>query len=314
MRVIALVLLIALTACSNGITGNIIGQSIPEEEGTIDVYFCPRHDCMQVLVDFVSQDEDVKCAFYDLTHENAIAELRNRDVLVDAKEFRGIGQPVTAAGIMHNKFCIIDENTILTGSFNPTGQGINHRNNIVIVKSKYLAENYLSEFNELKTMKQSQGKPVKYPKVKVSGILIENYFCPEDDCELHVLETLEKAKDSIYFMTYSFTSDPIGDLLVEKASKGKEVKGIFEKQQISKWSEHSKLEKAGIPVKIDEQKYLLHNKIFIVDEKIVITGSYNPSKNANENNDENIVIIHDEAIASLYLEEFEAQWIVDETS
>ncbi len=48
----------------------------------------------------------------------------------------------------------------------------------------------------------------------------------------------------------------------------------------------------------------MHHKVFIIDEKIVITGSYNPTKNANENNDENLLIIHDKKIAEKYLEEF----------
>jgi phosphatidylserine/phosphatidylglycerophosphate/cardiolipin synthase-like enzyme len=49
----------------------------------------------------------------------------------------------------------------------------------------------------------------------------------------------------------------------------------------------------------------MHHKVFIIDNKTVITGSYNPTKNANERNDENILIIHDKKIAEKYLKEFE---------
>ena len=45
--------------------------------------------------------------------------------------------------------------------------------------------------------------------------------------------------------------------------------------------------------------------MFIIDDKIVITGSMNPSKNGNEKNDENILIIHNPEIGALYREEFE---------
>lgn len=48
---------------------------------------------------------------------------------------------------------------------------------------------------------------------------------------------------------------------------------------------------------------ILHHKVFIIDEQVVITGSFNFSNNAVDSNDENVVIIRDANIAALYLEE-----------
>ena len=53
---------------------------------------------------------------------------------------------------------------------------------------------------------------------------------------------------------------------------------------------------------------LLHHKVFIIDEEIVITGSFNPSMNGDTRNDENILIIHDQDIAEKYLQEFGYLW------
>jgi len=49
----------------------------------------------------------------------------------------------------------------------------------------------------------------------------------------------------------------------------------------------------------------MHHKLFIVDEKIVVLGSYNFSRSAEENNDENIIIIYNEKIAEFLLQEFQ---------
>jgi phosphatidylserine/phosphatidylglycerophosphate/cardiolipin synthase-like enzyme len=49
----------------------------------------------------------------------------------------------------------------------------------------------------------------------------------------------------------------------------------------------------------------MHNKIFIIDRETVITGSYNPTANGNERNNENVVILHNRQIAKKYLEEYE---------
>ena len=52
----------------------------------------------------------------------------------------------------------------------------------------------------------------------------------------------------------------------------------------------------------------MHHKVFIIDRKVVTTGSMNPTSNGNEKNNENLIIIHDEAIAKDYLNEFFKVW------
>ncbi|MFH1916384.1 MAG: phospholipase D-like domain-containing protein [Nanoarchaeota archaeon] len=301
---ICVVLLIAIGACDNNT------ELIPQENGSIVVFFCPRDNCSAIVHDAIALNSDISCAFYDLS-DKAIVDIlveKNARVAIDDEESFGLGTPVKAKGIMHDKFCIFERQIVLTGSYNPTTVGEHHRNNIVIINSAYLAKNYLDEFDELeRNVVQSKKQAVAYPLVNVSGILIENYFCPEDACEEHVVAALQNAKESIYFMTYSFTSYPIAGVLIEKKDDI-EIRGLFDSQQVRDYSMYFSLEKASIPVRIDNQPYLMHNKVFIIDNETVITGSFNPTKNANENNDENIIIIHDAGIAQQYVEEFEKWW------
>jgi len=133
---------------------------------------------------------------------------------------------------------------------------------------------------------------------------IDLFMCPEDKCKQNVIETLQGAESSIHFMVYSFTDDDISDALIDKFNQGVNVKGVMEKQQRSRYSEFSKLKDSGIDVKWDKNRASMHHKVFIIDEKIVITGSYNPTKNGNEKNNENLLIIHDKSLAELYIKEF----------
>jgi phosphatidylserine/phosphatidylglycerophosphate/cardiolipin synthase-like enzyme len=55
----------------------------------------------------------------------------------------------------------------------------------------------------------------------------------------------------------------------------------------------------------DGNPYLMHHKVFIVDETTVILGSFNFSQNAETENDENLLIIDDPALARTFLDEFE---------
>ena len=84
-----------------------------------------------------------------------------------------------------------------------------------------------------------------------------------------------------------------------------EIKGIFEKSQGgSKYSQFKRLEDFGMDVIKDSNPYNMHHKVFIIDNRTVITGSFNPTKNGDLRNDENMLIIHDERIAGLFVEEF----------
>ena len=68
-----------------------------------------------------------------------------------------------------------------------------NKNNIVIIRSKYLAENFLDEFDELKNNIYGKGKKIKNPIIFLGNTKIENYFCPEDNCKLRVINTLKEA-------------------------------------------------------------------------------------------------------------------------
>ncbi|MBN1376719.1 hypothetical protein JW949_00095 [Candidatus Woesearchaeota archaeon] len=284
-------------------------QEIPEENGKIEVFFCPEDNCSMALIKEIENSSFVKCAFYDLDLKPLINTLKMKkaSVIIDednVNEENEIFNVDYGSGLMHNKFCVFDKG-IITGSFNPTENGnYKNNNNMLVIHSQTLKENYLDEFEELENNEKQ--KKTRTTKLSINGILIENYFCPEDNCEKEVLEELEKAEKSIYFMVFSFTSKNIGNKLVEKHEKGIEIKGVFEKFSANtQYSEYKKLKQNNIKVSLDKNPDMMHHKVFIIDNKTVITGSYNPTKSANEKNDENILIIHSENITKEFLKEFE---------
>ena len=315
-----LFLLIFITSCSNlndiksDITGEVINQIIPVEEGEIYVYFCPRNNCEDKLISLVEQSEKIHCAFYELNLENLIGKLeeKNAVIVVDNDNYEELDYPNlyqdNRGALMHNKFCIFDDEIISTGSFNPTSNGnTRNNNNLVIVKSKTLAKNYEEEFQSFINEEFGKDSEVEFTKLILNNeILIENYFCPEDNCEQHVYDVIENAKERIYFMTFSFTSDNLGDLVIKKSYEV-DVKGVFESQSNPKYSEHTKMEEKGLNVIKDNSKGKMHHKVFIVDD-ITILGSYNPTSNGNFNNDENVLIIYDKEITELFLQEFDYVW------
>ena len=284
------ILLLLLAGC---LTGLIV--RIPEETGAIEAFFCDKTDCRQVFEEKTNSTVSLSCALY---HANdaffEVLEARNARLVVDEEYALPGAVKEFGSGLMHNKFCIIDGEYVWTGSWNPA-QEMTIPNNVVFVQSKTLAKAYQAEFDELYSKVFHKGDSAP-GLVKLNGNLLEAYFCPEDDCKGHVLKVLDSAKSSIHFMAFSFTDDDIGDLLVEKKSRGVDVRGLFDPRK-DKYSEYDKLKDVSKVVKV-------HHKVFIVDGNTVITGSYNPTKNGNEENDENVMIIRDADIAQLFEKEF----------
>ena len=294
-----LFLILIISGCT--ITSNVVR----EPESNIEVFFCPQDMCQDKLLGLIERAEDVKCAFYDLNLERVSTLLKdkNADVIVeDSTEIPGfITYP--SKDLMHNKFCIFDGSVVFTGSMNPTeNDNYYNNNNILIIKSKALSENYLSEFDELRKGTNGEGGTVRNPKIIIGSTLVENYFCPEDNCKLRVINALKSANKSIRFMVFTFADKDIANLLYNKNYLGLDVKGVIEKRQSGQSSQYETLR--GFTI-LDDNPHTMHHKVFIVDNAIVITGSYNPTARGNEGNDENLLIIHDENIARKYLEEFE---------
>jgi phosphatidylserine/phosphatidylglycerophosphate/cardiolipin synthase-like enzyme len=134
------------------------------------------------------------------------------------------------------------------------------------------------------------------------------YFSPDGGCEDQVLYWINRANETIHILIYSFTLDTISDELVVANQRGIEVKVLFERQQISQYSEYQKLKNAGIPVRNDTNSDLMHDKVMIIDGTIVLTGSFNYSAAAEEDNNENLLVIKSATIAAEYEEEFTEIW------
>jgi phosphatidylserine/phosphatidylglycerophosphate/cardiolipin synthase-like enzyme len=320
--VLALMPILLITGCS-AINLHIEqpNQVAGETNKDPETLFCPRQDCKQELLNRIKNSTTIKCALFNINDRELLDKLRSKNAQVFIEEEyeseiqnKGISyRHNTKKSLMHNKFCIFDNDTVWTGSLNPTEQGIaRSNNNVVILHSRFLKENYEAEFIEL--WEGQSSSRARHPQVILNGMLIENYFCPED-CDFalnRILSLINEAKHSINFMTFSFTDDSIGGALIEKHKSGLEIKGLFEKSQNSRYSEYPKLKKAGIDARLDSPDYTMHNKVFIIDNTTVITGSWNPTKSGTEKNDENIVIIHNKEIAGRYNQELERLWKTSE--
>lgn len=233
--------------------------------------------------------------------------------------------------VMHNKFIIIDAGTadkatILTGSTNHTYNSCHDDyNNMVIIQDQSLANAYKTEFEEMwgstgnlpdpANAKFGSDKTDNTPhNFNIGGIPVELYFSPSDGTTAHIESAVLSANTDMQFAILTFINNDLGDAVVQVHDAGVGVKGIIENVYYL-GSEYNSLVNAGVDVYSHFTiPYLFHHKYGVVDatnpesDPLVITGSHNWTNSAEEDYDENTLIIHSAVIAGMYHEEFMARY------
>jgi len=282
IRFIAFLFVLLISGCGN--FADEINDDFYESNVKVQAYFCPLNDCDNIIKNVVNDaDSSVHCAFWDLDLDDLIKTLGKKSYSADVKlvvdnrnydnQIKGEGVRVAKSSrYMHNKFCIIDNNVVLTGSTNPTDNGVNlNNNNLIIINSKYIAENYEDEFQELWNGIYASGNNVKYNKINTDIGLIENYFCPED-CKSgsgginRIINLVKNAEKSVKVASFSFTHEELGDELLKADIKGLDVEVLVERRQRNAQnSQYSRLRDFGINIKVDGNKNNMHHKFIIID-------------------------------------------------
>ncbi len=273
----------------------------------------------------------VDVAVYDLdlsTIANALIDAQRRGVVVRVvTESDNLDSPSTKIpalkeagipvigdrreGLMHHKYTVIDRTEVWTGSMNYTSNDA-YRNdhNLIRIRSTRLAEDYTAEFTEMFVLDlfgPGKHSVTPNPVIGINGSQVEVYFSPDDGVASRIIDLLSSAQESIYFLAYSFNADGIADVILRQAQAGVKIAGVFEKTQVSAnaaSTEYHRLKEASLDVWLDGNPKNMHDKIILIDEQIVITGSYNFTAAAEDKNDENILVIHNPEIASQYLQDF----------
>ena len=255
-----------------------------------------------VEVQWVTDDENGLDVDSEEGH-GQFAMLRDADI-----EVRDDGR----SALMHNKFIIFDDQTVWTGATNLTVNGIFHNNNnAIVIESPAVAAMYEREFDEMWSGEFGPTSPstVNQQRTTIEGTPIQVLFAPEDQAIDHIIPLVSGAQESIRFMAFSFTHDGLGEAMLERAAAGVDMSGIFETRgSQTEFSELPPMYCAGLAVRQDGNPSTFHHKVIVIDGRIVVTGSLNFSANADESNDENVVILNNPDIAAQYLQEFERRW------
>ena len=130
---------------------------------------------------------------------------------------------------------------------------------------------------------------------------VQVYFSPNGGATDAVVNALDHATNSVLVQAYSFTSAPIAKALVDARRRGVDTRVILDKsQRTEKYSEADFLTHNAISTWIDATHAIAHNKVIVIDGYLVLTGSFNFTKAAEEHNAENLLVVNDPVLAKRY--------------
>ena len=263
---------------------------------------------------------------YDYSDYYGIQRLKDAGITVIDE---GYGANTTAHR-MHNKFIIRDyrdadtlNDVTWVGSFNASGTEM--ADNAIIVKSYAFSKIFETEFNQMWGDTDDTPNPAYartgsnkydqnyYHSITVDNVLLEVYFSPYNRVANIVLDRINYGtSQELDFMMFTFTNYDIYDAMGRRFNDGIIVYGVLEGQQVYNRNAYDYFQQHGIPVVWDNYNSgngtYLHDKVLIVDDSVVLTGSYNFTISADTSNDESFVVIHSPEIASLYKNEFIARY------
>jgi phosphatidylserine/phosphatidylglycerophosphate/cardiolipin synthase-like enzyme len=136
---------------------------------------------------------------------------------------------------------------------------------------------------------------------------VEVFFSPKGGATEAIVREISTARKEVLVQAYSFTSKPIAKALLDAKKRGVKIEAVLDKSNATaKYSAATFLYNAGIPVYIDSAHAIAHNKIMIIDGRILITGSFNFTSAAESKNAENLLVLKgNQALVDQYIRNYE---------
>ena len=304
-----------------------LGTSAAQAQ-TYDVQIAPFEDPEgRSLAALANAQATVDVAQYNIRNDrffDALTQLRDRGVhvrvVVDAKNARQpwntLDDRLEAAGfairrventssnyaIMHHKFCVIDDRTVLTGSYNwnHTAQLVNDEN-LLVIHDPAVAAGYAQEFAEL------WGDTPEAPGVTRAGTA-EVLFSPEDRVRDRIVQAIRAAQHRIRVAMFTFTDHTVARALADAAHRGVDVTLVTERKQADRTRADERV--ANSPAHVldvantSSTHSAMHHKFCVIDDRLVITGACNWTYTAFHHSNEDVLLLDDPALAATYTRAF----------
>ncbi len=217
--------------------------------------------------------------------------------------------------IMHNKFFIVDNEYVWTGSTNVSSSCMSYNaNNVLLIKSKEVANIYQKEFDEMYhnnnfhkyKNKTSDGQTIKINEDTSLRIFFSPSNPPND---FAIKPLIDNAKEYVYVPIFFLTNKELINSLIFANKRNIDVKIIVDSAANIVNPQYVKiLRENNVPVKVENWGGKMHMKSAVIDDKTIIIGSMNWTGVAQNSNDENTIVLENTKLAKEFKQKFIYLW------
>jgi len=210
-------------------------------------------------------------------------------------------------GLMHDKFAVIDGDLVFTGSLNWSYNGLHKNDNDLLrLEGEPAARLYHDAFNALWQRKGRAPAPAGLQLT--DGGRVDVYFAPSygREAEQRIVSELDGAEREVLVAAFVLTNPDIIAALNRAADRGVKVRVLLERRNLQD-SQEEKLNRK-VEVRPDANQYSMHLKTMVIDERVVVTGSFNFTRSAVSRNDENLLVLTSPQQARRYKEKVWELW------
>lgn len=135
------------------------------------------------------------------------------------------------------------------------------------------------------------------------------FFSPGPECLRAIQQQVRGARHKLEICVFTITDNRITEAIEAAIARRVQVRIISDDMKTDDaGSDIQRLHHAGAEVRVDVSPYHMHHKFAIIDNKTLLTGSYNWTRAAAEHNEENLVRLNDLELTRQFQQEFAALW------
>jgi mitochondrial cardiolipin hydrolase len=150
---------------------------------------------------------------------------------------------------------------------------------------------------------RDQGESVGKPPVA------EAYFSPGDECLRAIIRLLQHSHQSVDICVFTITDDRLAEAVLGAHRRGVAIRVITDNAKAEDLgSDVGRFEQAGIPLRVDRSPYHMHHKFAIFDASTLLTGSYNWTRGAAVDNEENLIVTNEPRLVGPFCSTFDHLW------
>ena len=137
----------------------------------------------------------------------------------------------------------------------------------------------------------------------------EAYFSPQDNCPGRIRTLLSQAKRTADLCVFTITDDRLTSAILEAHARSVRIRIITDDDKSADLgSDAARFLQAGIALRTDRSRYHMHHKFALFDGALLLNGSYNWTRGAAENNEENFIVTSDRRLVEEFSAAFERLW------